>query len=128
MTMLPKSDMEILSQEITDEDGHYRLRTGLRVRYLTISVGTFDDDTVCRPYLLIPNLPDLPDSSWTTMSISRDENGSLTSVTSMDPLPEIRTAWHEQHVDVLTLESTRLFVTNFIQLFSIFDVDAKSLG
>jgi hypothetical protein len=25
--MLPKSEMEILSQEITHEDGHYRLRT-----------------------------------------------------------------------------------------------------
>ncbi|KAM0433924.1 hypothetical protein ACHAPT_003868 [Fusarium lateritium] len=107
--MLPKSDMEILSQEINDEDGYYRLRTGLRVRYLTISVGTFDDDTMCRPYLLIPNLPDLPDSPWTTMTISRDEDGSLTSAMSMDPLPEIRTAWHEQRVDVLTLKKTRRF-------------------
>ncbi|KAG5752783.1 hypothetical protein H9Q70_004591 [Fusarium xylarioides] len=107
--MLPKSDMEILSQEIIHDDGHYRLRTGLRVRYLRIPVGTFDDDTMCRPYLLIPKLLDLPDSPWTTMTISQDENGSLTSVISMDPLPEIRTAWHEQHVDVLTLKSTRRF-------------------
>jgi hypothetical protein len=57
----------------------------------------------------IPNLPDLPDSPWTTMTISRDENGSLTAVTPMDALPKIRTAWHEQHVDVLTLNSTRCF-------------------
>ncbi|KAH7265456.1 uncharacterized protein BKA55DRAFT_590739 [Fusarium redolens] len=96
MAMLPKSDMEILSQEIIHEDGHYRLRTGLRVRYLTISVGTLDDDTMCRPY----SQPSRP---------SRLANGSLTSVISMDPLPEIRTAWHEQHVDVLTLKSTGRF-------------------
>ncbi|KAF5621947.1 alpha-galactosidase A [Fusarium sp. NRRL 52700] len=30
-------------------------------------------------------------------------------VISMDPLPEIRTAWHEQHVDILALKSTRSF-------------------
>ncbi|CZR42567.1 uncharacterized protein FPRO_09870 [Fusarium proliferatum ET1] len=64
---------------------------------------------MCRPYLLITRLPELPDSPWTVMTISQDENGSLTSVISMDPLPEIRTEWHEQHVDILTLKSTRSF-------------------
>lgn len=95
--------------EIIHDDGHYRLRTGRGVRYLRIPIGTFDDDTMCRPYLLITRLPELPDSPWTVMTISQDENGSLTSVISMDPLPEIRTEWHEQHVDVLTLKSTRRF-------------------
>lgn len=107
--MLRKSDMEILSQEINDEYGQYRLRTGLSVRYLTIPIDTFDDDTMCRPWLLIPKLPDLPDSPWTTATISRDDNGTLKSAISMDPQPEIRTAWHEKHVDVLTLSSTRRF-------------------
>ncbi|KAI5856719.1 alpha-galactosidase A [Durotheca rogersii] len=109
MTMLPKSDIEILSQYIDDENGYYRLRVGRRVHYLTISSGVFDDDTMCRPYLLIPKLPDLPDSPWTTMVISRDKNGSLTSTTSTDPLPEIQTTWHELRVDVLKLERTRRF-------------------
>ncbi|RBA18777.1 hypothetical protein FPRO05_10425 [Fusarium proliferatum] len=98
-----------LENEIIHDDGHYRLRTGRGVRYLRIPIGTFDDDTMCRPYLLITRLPELPDSPWTVMTISQDENGSLTSVISMDPLPEIRTEWHEQHVDVLTLKSTRRF-------------------
>ncbi|CVK91694.1 uncharacterized protein FPRN_09528 [Fusarium proliferatum] len=98
-----------LENEIIHDDGHYRLRTGRGVRYLRIPIGTFDDDTVCRPYLLITRLPELPDSPWTVMTISQDENGSLTSVISMDPLPEIRTEWHEQHVDILTLKSTRRF-------------------
>jgi hypothetical protein len=110
MTMLPKSDIEILSQYIDDENGYYRLRLGRRVHYLTIPSGVFDDDTMCRPYLLILRLPDLPDSPWTTMTISRDENGSLTSNISLDPLPEIQTTWHELRVDVLSLERTeRLF-------------------
>lgn len=98
-----ESRLEVLSQLIDDEDGHYRLRIGRRVHYLTIPSGVYDDDTMCRPYLLIPALPALPDSSWTTMTISRDDNGSLVSTASTNPLPEIRTAWHEQHVDVLSL-------------------------
>ncbi|KAG9251496.1 alpha-galactosidase A [Emericellopsis atlantica] len=109
MTILPKSDIEILCQCIDDESGYYRLRVGRRVHYLTISSGVFDDDTMCRPYLLIPRLPNLPDSPWTTMTISRDEDGSLTSIISTDPLPEIQTTWHELHVDVLSLERTRRF-------------------
>ncbi|KAJ9142580.1 Lipopolysaccharide kinase (Kdo/WaaP) family protein [Coniochaeta hoffmannii] len=109
MTVLPKSDIEILSQYIDDEAGYYRLRLGRRVHYVTIPSGVFDDDTMCRPYLLIPRLPDLPNSPWTTITISRDENGSLTSTISMDPLPEIQTTWHELRVDVLSLERTRRF-------------------
>ncbi|KAG4258104.1 hypothetical protein FPRO03_03059 [Fusarium proliferatum] len=107
--MMTKYRNGIDQKEIIHDDGHYRLRTGRGVRYLRIPIGTFDDDTMCRPYLLITRLPELPDSPWTVMTISQDENGSLTSVISMDPLPEIRTEWHEQHVDVLTLKSTRRF-------------------
>ncbi|KAB5559954.1 alpha-galactosidase A [Coniochaeta sp. 2T2.1] len=110
MAVLAKSDIEILNQLIDDERGCYRIRLGSRVHYLTIPVGIFDEDTMCRPYLLIPKLPDLlpSDSAWITMIISRDEDsGLLTSTTSTDPLPEIRTAWHEQRVNVLSLERTR---------------------
>lgn len=109
MTRLPQSDIEILSQCIDDENGYYRLRVGRRVHYVSISSGVFDDDTMCRPYLLIPRLPDLPNSPWTTMTISRDEDGSLKSTISTDPLPEIQTTWHELRVDVLSLERTRRF-------------------
>ncbi|KAL2753671.1 hypothetical protein ACRALDRAFT_2060808 [Sodiomyces alcalophilus JCM 7366] len=107
MSVLSKSDMEILSQYIDDEHGCYRLRAGPRVYYLTISTDVFDDDTMCRPYLLIPRLPDLPNTPWTTMAISRDQDGSLASIISTDPLPEIRTTWHERRIDVLSLTRTR---------------------
>ncbi|KAK7427641.1 hypothetical protein QQZ08_005916 [Neonectria magnoliae] len=38
------------------------------------------------------------------MTISRDEDGSLTSTISTDPLPEIQTVWHEARVNVLSLK------------------------
>lgn len=36
------------------------------------------------------------------MTISRDENGSLTSTIGTDPLPEIKEAWHDGRIDVLS--------------------------
>ncbi|OTA78342.1 hypothetical protein M434DRAFT_402234 [Hypoxylon sp. CO27-5] len=107
--MSAKPDIEILSQCINDENGYYRLRVDSTVHYLIIPSGVFDEDTMCRPYLLIPRLPDFPDSPWTTMTLSRGEDGSLTSTISTDPLPEIQTAWHPQRVDVLSLKRTRRF-------------------
>ena len=43
------------------------------------------------------------------MTISRDENGSLTSTISMDPLPEIECPWHDVRVDVLSLRRGERF-------------------
>jgi hypothetical protein len=63
----PKLEIEILPQEINDQEGLYRTRVGHRVHYLTIPVGVYDEDAMCRPYLLIPNLPECPDTGWTTM-------------------------------------------------------------
>lgn len=108
MATLPKSDMEILNQLIDDERGAYRLRAGQKVYYLTITTDVFDEDTMARPYLLIPSLPDLPDHPWTTATISRDADGSpFISNISTDPLPEIQSTWHEQRIDVLSLRRTR---------------------
>ncbi|KAH6688940.1 alpha-galactosidase A [Plectosphaerella plurivora] len=105
---LPKSDMEILNQVIDDERGAYRLRAGQRVYYLFIAVDVFEEDTMCRPYLLIPSLPDLPDSSWTSATIVRGTDGApLVTTISTDPLPEIKTVWHERRIDVLSLERTK---------------------
>ncbi|KAH8179051.1 alpha-galactosidase A [Sarocladium implicatum] len=103
-------DIEVLSQYIDNEDANYRLRVGEEVRYLQIPVdGVFDDDILCRPYLLIPQLPDLPDSPWTVMSITRNNRGQTTFTVSTEPLPEIQTIWHDRRVDVLSLKRTRRF-------------------
>jgi hypothetical protein len=50
----------MLSQRIDDEEGSYRVRAGTRVRYLTIPTDVFDDNTMCLPYLLIPNRSGFP--------------------------------------------------------------------
>lgn len=106
MTVPSKPEVGVLSQVINDENGHYRLQVGQRVHYLTISAGIFDEDIMCRPYLLIPRLPDLPDSPWTTMTMSQAEDGSVRVEVSTEPLPVIQGdgEWHEVHVDVLSLE------------------------
>ncbi|KAK6215029.1 alpha-galactosidase A [Colletotrichum tabaci] len=108
MPSLSKSDMEILNQVIDDKRGAYRLRAGQRIYYLFIATDIFEEDTMCRPYLLIPSLPDLPDSPWTTATIVRGADGSpFISAISTDPLSEIQTVWHERCIDVLSLKRTR---------------------
>lgn len=68
---IPKSELKILSQEISDEMGYYRIQAGNRIHYLTIDSDVYDEDTMSRPYLLILSLPDLPDTEWTTMHVSQ---------------------------------------------------------
>ncbi|KAI9824127.1 MAG: hypothetical protein M1819_001082 [Sarea resinae] len=104
---IPKSDLEVLSQYIDDETGRYRLRAGRRVHYLTISIDVFDDDTMCRPYLLIPQLPDIPDGAWTKMEVYRHADGSLRSSISSEPLAAVEMLWHPRIVDVLSLKQTK---------------------
>lgn len=104
---VPKSDIEVLSQEINDDFGSYRIRAGQRVHYLTIATDVFDEDTLCRPHLLIPRLPDFPDANWTSMEVSRKPDGSLTSAPSYEPLPAVTTIWHPNTIDVLSLEKVQ---------------------
>ena len=49
MVLPEKTNIEVLSQAIDDEEGLYRLKIGQKVHYLTISTDVFDDDTMCRP-------------------------------------------------------------------------------
>lgn len=97
--------IEVLSQLISDDEGEYRIRAGARVHYLTIDTRVFDMDTLCRPYLLIPKLPSLPDSAWTKMHITRSGkgDGSLVVNTTQEPLEGVGFIWHERRIDVLSL-------------------------
>jgi hypothetical protein len=107
------SNISILNQIIDDEEGTYRIRFGARVGYITIAMDTFDEDTMCRPYLLIPKLPKLPESGWTRMRISRPSpTAPLEIVVTNDPLPEIETRWHHQKIDVLSLTQTKRHRSN----------------
>lgn len=99
--------VEILPQEISDEEGLYRIRAGQRVYYLTIPTEVFDEHTMCRPYLLIPQLPSLSDISWSKISLTRNGDGSLAVTASPDPMREVTFAWHEKRIDVLSLPRTK---------------------
>lgn len=101
---VPKSEIEVLSQEISDDSGSYRIRAGQRVHYVTIATNVFDDDTMCRPHLLIPQLPDFLDNKWTRMEVIRMPDGSLSSELSHEPLPAVEMTWHLETIDVLSLE------------------------
>lgn len=105
----PKSDIEVLNQLIDDEVGACRIRARDRVHYLFICTAAFDENTMCRPYLLIPKLPDLPATDWTTMHISRKENGVLESTMSFDTLLASQEIWHPRRIDVLSLQRTKMY-------------------
>ncbi|PSS10957.1 hypothetical protein M430DRAFT_37085 [Amorphotheca resinae ATCC 22711] len=111
-TPVPKSQIEILNQLIDDEQGTYRIRAGHRVHYVTIPTSTFDEDTMCRPYLLIPQLPAFPDADWTTMCISRGADGLIESTLSYEPLPAIPKPWHHRRIDVLSLKHIKRHRSN----------------
>ncbi|KAH6716144.1 alpha-galactosidase A [Leptodontidium sp. MPI-SDFR-AT-0119] len=104
---VPKSEIEVLSQEINEDFGFYRIRAGQRVHYVTIATDVFDEDAMCRPHLLIPQLPDFPDKNWTIMEVSRKSDGSLTFDLSFEALPAVKTIWHPKTIDVLSLEKVK---------------------
>lgn len=105
-TPIPKDEIKVLSQEIFPDVGFYRLLAG-RVRYITMPTTTLDEDTMCRPYLFIPALPDIPDGEWTEMYIEKDGNGFKTCI-SYTTLDAVYTVWHPNLVDVLTLPKCKV--------------------
>lgn len=107
--------MRILNQEIDEDHGVYRVQHGDQVGYLTIASNVFDEDTMCRPHLLIPRLPPLPTIPWTRLSLLQ-QNGAQEFTVSNDPLPTIETIWHSQKVDVLTLKPIEAYRSNVYQV------------
>jgi predicted Ser/Thr protein kinase len=107
------STISILNQIIDDEEGAYRIRFGERIGYLTISTDVFDEDTMCRPHLLIPKLPEFPKDGWTRIKITRPSADSpLEIIATNHPLPEIETVWHPDMIDVPSLEQTKRHRSN----------------
>ncbi|KAF4946741.1 hypothetical protein FGADI_10945 [Fusarium gaditjirri] len=107
--IVPKSNIEILNQEIEDDEGLYRIRASNRVHYVSIPGHAspnriFDEDTLCRPYLLVPELPPFPDADWTKMRLSLGPDDSVQSDISFEPLDEVESTWHPRHIDVLSLK------------------------
>ncbi|KAK4163130.1 cyclin f-box [Cladorrhinum sp. PSN259] len=103
----------ILSMEVDDDDSlesEYRLRIGNQVKYLVISPGTFDRDTLSFP---LQSLPPLPYSEeWTVATISRDKtSGDLETSISNRTLPGVKCQWHDIKVDCLVLDKTKQLTT-----------------
>lgn len=92
--------------------GYYRIQAGNRIHYLTINCDIYDESTMSRPYLLIPSLPEFPDTAWTTMHVSRGLYGSPISTISYEPLPSIELKWHPEYINVLSLHRTKRYTAN----------------
>ncbi|OTA95093.1 hypothetical protein M434DRAFT_57462, partial [Hypoxylon sp. CO27-5] len=86
-------------------ESEYRLQIGNQVRYLVISPGTFDRDTLSFPIQSLPRLP--YDEEWTVAHISRDKtSGDLKTSILNRALAGVKCQWHHTRVDCLGLEKT----------------------
>lgn len=105
----PPTQPVILSMEVDDDDSfesEYRLRIGDKVKYLTISPGTFDRETLSFPLQSLPSLS--YNEEWTVANISRDRtNGGLNISFLNRTLAGIKCQWHHTKVDCLELEKTK---------------------
>ncbi|KAM9875415.1 alpha-galactosidase A [Verticillium dahliae] len=106
---IPPMEPTILSMEVDDDDSfesEYRLRIGNQVKYLIISPGTFDRDTLSFPLQSLPSLP--YNEEWTVANISRDgASGDLKTSILNRTLPGVKCQWHHALVDCLELEKTK---------------------
>lgn len=110
----------ILSMEVDDDDAwesEYRVRIGNQVKYLVISPGTFDRDTLSLP---LPSLPPLPhNEEWTVANISRDKtSGDLKTSISNRTLAGVKCQWHHTKVDCLELERSEQLTAMAFQAVS----------
>ncbi|KAI0867400.1 alpha-galactosidase A [Hypoxylon argillaceum] len=99
----------ILSMSVDDDDSvesEYRLRIGNQVKYLVISPGAFDRDTLSLPLQSLPPLP--YNEKWTVANISRDKtSGELKTSIVNRTLAGVKCQWNHNKVDCLELEKTK---------------------
>ncbi len=107
-TNLPMQPI-ILSMEVDEDDSfesEYRLRIRNQVKYLVISPGTFDRDTLSFPLQSLPRLP--YDEEWTVANISRDKTSGDLKISLLNrTLAGVKCQWHHTMVDCLELEKTK---------------------
>jgi len=105
--------LQILASQVDEQnEGRYRILDGTYIRYAKILSGTFDEDTMCWPNLLLSSLPALPEGTWKSIETSRKEDGSLKLETNSDPLEEVKGLWHPTHVDIFSLPAGKRLKTN----------------
>jgi len=108
-TTNPPMQPVILSMEVDDDnsfESEYRLQIGNQVKYLVISPGTFDRDTLSFPLQSLSRLP--YNEEWTVAHISRDTtSGELKTSFLNRTLAGVKCQWHHTRVDCLELEKTK---------------------
>ncbi|KAI1270224.1 alpha-galactosidase A [Xylariaceae sp. FL1019] len=109
----------ILSMDVVDDDSlesEYRLRIGDNVKYLVISPGTFDKNTLFFPLKSLPHLPYNED--WTVAHISRHHTtGDLRYSTVKLCMIGIF-QWHSRRVNCLELVKTSDITATTFEVFS----------
>jgi hypothetical protein len=106
-------NLQILASQIDEQnEGLYRILEGTNVRYVRIRSGTFDEETMCWPHLLLPALPTFPAGAWKSMEISRTEDGSFKLDTNSDPLEEVKYLWHPARIDIFSLRTGKRLKTS----------------
>ncbi|KAI0156915.1 alpha-galactosidase A [Xylariaceae sp. FL1272] len=109
----------ILSMDVVEDntlESEYRLRIGDNVKYIVISPGTFDKNTLCFPLKSLPRLPYNED--WTVAHISRHHTtGDLRySTLSLNMIGIYQ--WHSKRVNCLELVKTSEKTTTTCEVLS----------
>lgn len=84
-------------------ESEYRLQIGKQIKYLVMSPGAFDRDTLAFPLQSLPRPP--YNEEWTPANISRDKtSGDLKISISNRTLAGVKCQWHHTRVNCLELE------------------------
>ncbi|KAJ5178625.1 uncharacterized protein N7500_001324 [Penicillium coprophilum] len=88
------------------DDSDYRILVGSQVRYLTISVGTFERSTLSMPLSSLPEFPE--DDTWNMAYVSRDpSSGEIIMDLQHKAFIGITDLWHPVLIDCLELKRVR---------------------
>lgn len=123
-TESPPAKPIILSMSVDDDDScesEYRAQVGGHVKYITISPGTFDRDTLSFPFQSLTLL--LFDEEWSVARISRNKSsGDLRASMSNRALAGVSCQWHDISVDCLKLERTKQLTATAFEAISHSDL------
>lgn len=110
----------ILSMEVDDDDAYeseYRVRIESDVKYLIVSPGTFDRDTLSFPLASLPPLP--YSEKWTVAHISRNKTSNdLEYTLCVRKMAGVNNQWHSLTIDCLSLEKTKLLTAMAFEAIS----------
>jgi hypothetical protein len=99
---------EVLSMEADEStESVYRILIGGQVKYIRVDPGTYDIDTLSFPPHFLDQLPELPVGGWTHARIFKSSS-NISFELSSRPLAGVRSRWHPNIIDILSLPSLDL--------------------